>query len=185
MIGHSLSNILALHNSRYPGKSIIALWTGQSFSWPPLTRGLSGPSHLPQWQQQEDSLDHANWEHITLITWFYHPMHLLELWFLLFFQKELSVVFPCNTCNTLSEETAHSTVYHHLNQQSSCIITAQRSLRWRYTVEWAIFSESVSQSVTQDYVSPCNKLEVDRGFCINLWFLCHPLKKRQENLDEY
>ena len=31
--------------------------------------------------------------------------------------------------NTLSEETAHSTVYHHLGQQSSCITTAQRSLR--------------------------------------------------------
>ena len=31
--------------------------------------------------------------------------------------------------DTLSEETAHSTVYHHLRQQSSCITTAQRSLR--------------------------------------------------------
>ncbi len=31
--------------------------------------------------------------------------------------------------HTLSEETAHSTEYHHLNQQSSCIMTAQRSLR--------------------------------------------------------
>ncbi len=29
----------------------------------------------------------------------------------------------------LSEETAHSTVYHHLSQKSSCITTAQRSLR--------------------------------------------------------
>ena len=46
-------------------------------------------------------------------------------------------------CSTLSEETAHSNVYHHLSQQSSCITTAQQSLRWRYTVEWAIFSESV------------------------------------------
>ncbi len=46
--------------------------------------------------------------------------------------------------NSLSEETAHSTVYHHLSQQSSCINTAQSSLRWRYTVEWAVSSESVT-----------------------------------------
>ena len=52
--------------------------------------------------------------------------------------------------STLSEETAHSTVYHHLNQQSSCITTAQRSLRWRYTMEWASISESVA--VKERYV---------------------------------
>ncbi len=38
---------------------------------------------------------------------------------------------------------AHSTVYHHLSQQSRCIKAVQSSLRWRYTVEWAIVSESV------------------------------------------
>ncbi len=43
----------------------------------------------------------------------------------------------------LSKRTAHSTIYHHLSQQSSCIETAQQSLSWRYTVDWAIFSESV------------------------------------------
>ena len=26
----------------------------------------------------------------------YHPIHLLELWFLLFFHTELSVMYPCN-----------------------------------------------------------------------------------------
>ncbi len=58
---------------------------------------------------------------------------------------------------TLSEETAHSTVYHHLSHQSSCIKTAQQSLRWRYTVDWAIFSESVLSccqmmtAIIQDY----------------------------------
>ncbi len=45
--------------------------------------------------------------------------------------------------STLSEETAHSTVYQHLSQQSSCIRTAQRSLRWRCTVGWPVSSESV------------------------------------------
>ncbi len=43
----------------------------------------------------------------------------------------------------LSEETAHSTVYQHLSQQSRCIKTAQRSLRWRCTVGWAVSSKSV------------------------------------------
>ncbi len=33
---------------------------------------------------------------------------------------------------TLLEETVYSTVYYHLNQQSSCIKTMQSSLRWRY-----------------------------------------------------
>ncbi len=34
----------------------------------------------------------------------------------------------------------------------------------------------ISQKVTQYSVSPCNKPEVDTGSCVNLWFLCHPLK---------
>ncbi len=43
---------------------------------------------------------------------------------------------------SLSEETAHSIVYHHLSQQSSCIKTAQRSFSWIYTIGWAVYSES-------------------------------------------
>ncbi len=39
---------------------------------------------------------------------------------------------------TLSEETAHSNVYHHLKHQSSCIKTAQSLLTWRYTVKLAV-----------------------------------------------
>ncbi len=58
-------------------------------------------------------------------------------------------VSPKISVTTLSEETAHSTVYHHLSQQFSCKTTAQQSLRWRYTVEWAIFSESVAIEQSQ------------------------------------
>ncbi len=53
-------------------------------------------------------------------------------------QLRLTISNPDHFCNgciflsryiALSEETAHSTVYHHLNQTSSCITTAQQSLR--------------------------------------------------------
>ncbi len=50
---------------------------------------------------------------------------------------------PCTA--TLSEEIAHSTVYQHIRLQSSCIKTAKSSLRWRYTVERAVISESVEK----------------------------------------
>ena len=42
---------------------------------------------------------------------------------------------------TLSEGAAHSNVYHHLNQQSICIKTAQISLT--YSVGWGVSSGSV------------------------------------------
>ncbi len=43
---------------------------------------------------------------------------------------------------TLSEETAHSTVYVHLNELWAVFIQLDCMLRWWYTVEWAISSES-------------------------------------------
>ena len=42
-----------------------------------------------------------------------------------------------------TKDTAHSTVCHHLSEQSSCIKRAQSSMRWRYAVGWVIYSESV------------------------------------------
>ncbi len=60
--------------------------------------------------------------------------------------------------NTLSEETAHSTVYHHLSTQSSCIKTAQGLLRWRCTVGWVVSSESVvRQSLMKQHMFPSSR----------------------------
>ncbi len=44
---------------------------------------------------------------------------------------------------TLSEETAYSTVYHHLSKCWAVFIQLDCMLRWWYTVEWAVSSESV------------------------------------------
>ncbi len=46
----------------------------------------------------------------------------------------------CTSCPTLSKETTHSTVYHHLSQKSSCTKTDQSSLRSRYTVGCTVSS---------------------------------------------
>ena len=75
-------------------------------------------------------------------SWFYcYNHHHDSVAFLL--GKNTSVYFSICICNTLSEETAHSSVYHHLSKQFSCIKTAQSSLRWICAVVWTIFSESV------------------------------------------
>ncbi len=44
---------------------------------------------------------------------------------------------------TLPEETAHSTVYFHLSELWAVFIQLDCWLRWWYTVEWAVSSESV------------------------------------------
>ena len=45
--------------------------------------------------------------------------------------------------HTLSEITAHSTVYLHLGEPWAVFIQLDYCLSWWYTVEWAISSESV------------------------------------------
>ena len=44
---------------------------------------------------------------------------------------------------SLSEETAHPTVYLHLSKLSDVFIQLDYWLRWWWTVEWAVSSESV------------------------------------------
>ncbi len=45
--------------------------------------------------------------------------------------------------HTLSEKIAHSTVYLHLSDRWAVIMQLDCWLRWWYTVEWAVSSESV------------------------------------------
>ena len=73
--------------------------------------------------------------------------------------------------HTLSEETAYSTVYHHLSECWAVFIQLDCMLRWWYTVEWAVSSESVDSAWAhcrnlEQYWNQVQCIELRTVYCV-------------------